>query len=573
MNAAMTAASTDDTTAVRPGSWRRAVATLVATLVAVLALLAAAAPGAGARPATEPAPDPAAAAARSDGGAVVRVDSGWLRGHADTGHVTYSGVPYAAPPVGERRWRPPAPPRDWAGIRDATAPSPLCPQGEPENVLGQEDCLTLDVVAPAHARRGDRLPVLVWLHGGGLDSGGAARFDGARLATRGGLVVVTANYRLGALGFLSTPALGPHRGNYGLMDQAAALRWVQHNAASFGGDPRNVTLAGQSGGARSVCAQLAAPTSRMLFDRAIVQSGACANPVPDRAQGQAFGDRAVEHLGCADAGDGPAGVATCLRRAGLPDLVGTHSGVGFGLTERSGDRPWNPVAGTPFLPRQPIDALRRGSAARVPLLVGGTRDEMRSFVRWQAPGVTAEGYRTTLTEAFGSDAGTVLDAYPLSDHDSPALALAAVLGDWGAQIGACPVLRTAQAAAPHQPVHVYEFAEDAGPDPDDGFPQGAYHGLELGYLWTLVGGHQPPPLDPAQERLSATMIDYWAAFARTGDVNGPGRPHWPRFGPGQTVVELSTRGIGATPFAADHRCDLWADVGAATGGPATRGLD
>jgi len=505
----------------------------------------------------------------------VRVDSGWLRGHADTDHVTYSGVPYAAPPVGERRWRPPAPPRDWAGVRDATAPSPLCPQGQPDDLLGQEDCLTLDVTVPAHARRGERLPVLVWLHGGGLDSGGAARFDGARLATEGDLVVVTANYRLGALGFLSTSALGPHRGNYGLMDQAAALRWVQRNAEAFGGDPRNVTLAGQSGGARSVCAQLAAPTSRTLFDRAIVQSGACANPVPDRARAQAFGDRAVTALGCADTGGDPGGVAACLRRTTLTALVGTLSGVGYGLTERSGDRPWNPVAGTPFLPRQPLDALRRGTAARVPLLVGGTRDEMRGFVHGRAPDLTAEGYRDHLTDAFGTDAGAVLRAYPLRDHDSPTLALAAVLGDWGAQIGACPVLRTAQAAAPHQPVHVYEFAEDAGPDPDDGFPRGAYHGLELPYLWTLVGDHQHPPLGPAQRRLSATMIDYWAAFARTGDVNGPGRPYWPRFGRAETVVALSTTGIGATPFAADHRCDLWAGIDRPrpSRGTVPRGLD
>ncbi|SKC71189.1 carboxylesterase/lipase family protein [Krasilnikoviella flava] len=522
----------------------------VAALVAALALLLSWAPGATARHAPEPAP------ARPPGTTVVRVDSGWLRGHADGDHVAYSGVPYAAPPVGERRWRPPAPPRDWAGTRDATAPSPLCPQGRSNDLRGQEDCLVLDVTAPAHARRGDRLPVLVWLHGGGLDSGGAVRFDGARLATEGGLVVVTVNYRLGALGFLSTSELGPHRGNYGLMDQAAALRWVQRNAAAFGGDPGSITLAGQSGGARSVCAQLAAPTSRTLFDRAIVQSGACANPVPDRARAQAFGDRAVEHLGCTDADD----VAACLRRSDLPSLVGTLDGVGYGLTEHSGDRPWNPVAGTPFLPQQPIDAIRRGAAARVPLLIGATRDEMRGFVHRAQPALTAEGYRSLLAETFGADTPAVLDAYPLTDHDSPTLALAAVLGDRGAQIGACPVLRTARAAAPHQPVHVYEFAEDAGPDPDDGFPRGAYHGLELPYLWTLVGDDQYPPLGPAQRRLSATMIDYWAAFARTGDVNGPGRPHWARFGPGQTVVGLSTQGIRPTPFAADHRCDLWTDV-------------
>ncbi len=511
----------------------RVLSTVAATVI-VTAVVAAPAPAVGP-------PEPG----------VVRVDSGWLRGSVAGDHVTYAGIPYAAPPVGERRWQPPAGTRPWRGVRDATTPSPFCPHRAGRDVVaGQEDCLYLDVTVPAGAGRGDRLPVLVWLHGGGFTTGGAREYDGARLATAGDVVVVTVNYRLGALGFLSAPSLDAVGGNYGLMDQAAALRWVRRNAARFGGDPGNVTLAGQSAGARSVCAQLASPEARGLFHRAIVQSGACDNPVPTLAEARAFGERATTELGCAEAAD----VAGCLRDLPLDRLVAALAGIGTDLTARVADRPWNPVAGTPLLPRQPADALRDGSAARVPLLTGATRDEMRAFVVGET--VTADDYATLLTDAFGADAATVLAEYPLGDDD-PAVALATVLGDWGAWIGACPVLRTAEAAAVHQPVYAYEFAEDSGVV-EQGFPMGAFHGLELPYLWDLDLAWDPyPPLGPDQERLSATMIDYWAAFARTGDPNGPGRTSWPELGATGTVLGLSADHVGPAPFAAGHRCDLW----------------
>lgn len=500
-------------------------------------------------PAEVPPPAPAAFPPGPEPG-VVRIDSGLLRGSVAADHVTYSAIPYAAPPVGERRWRPPARPRPWHGVRDATAPSPICPQRGGPAVAGQEDCLYLDVTVPAGTERGDRLPVLVWLHGGGLVSGGAREYDGARLATTGDVVVVTLNYRLGALGFLSAPSLGAVGGNYGLMDQAEALRWVRRNAARFGGDPGNVTLAGQSGGARSVCAQLASPDARGLFHRAIVQSGACDNAVPTVAEAHAFGDRATTEVGCAGAAD----VAACLRAVAPERLVGVLPGIADDLGSRVADQPWNPVAGTPLLPRQPADALRDGSAARVPLMVGATRDEMRAFVVGET--VTAEDYRTQLTGMFGADAATVLAEYPLDDGDDPAVALATVLTDWGGRIGACPVLRTAEAAV-HQPVYAYEFAEDSGVV-DEGFPMGAFHGLDLSYLWDLDMVWDPyPPLNADQQRLSATMIDYWTAFARAGDPNGPGRPHWPEFGASGTVLGLSAADVAPTPFAAGHHCDLW----------------
>jgi para-nitrobenzyl esterase len=489
------------------------------------------------------------AAASPDPG-VVRVDSGWLRGSVADDHVTYSAIPYAAPPVGERRWRPPASPKPWSGIRDATIPGTPCPQ----RGMGAEDCLFLDVHVPRDVRPGERLPVLVWLHGGGFNAGSAAEFDGARLATSGRLMVVTMNYRLGALGFLSTPALDASGGNYGLMDQAAALHWVQRNAARFGGAPGNVTLAGQSAGARAVCAQLASPMSRGLFHRAISQSGACDNQVPNLAAAQAFGAQATEDLGCAKAAD----VAACLRERPPAKLLETLANVGWEINGRVSDRPWGPVAGTQVLPQQPGEALRNGSAARVPLLIGGTRDEMRAFATGEVA-MTAEEYSTMITETFG-DKG-VLAKYPVTDYSSPAVALATVLGDWGGSIGACPVVRSAKAAAAYQPVYAYEFAEDSGQVTGEGFPMGSYHGLELPYFWDLNLAWNPyPEPTAAQKRLSATMIGYWSAFARSGNPNGPGRPYWPGFGSAGTVIGLSTSGIAPTPYAADHRCGFWAGL-------------
>ncbi len=390
--------------------------------------------------------------------------------------------------------------------------------------------------------------MLVWLPGGGFVTGASQEYDGTKLATSGRLMVVTVNYRLGALGYLSSPALG--EGNYGLMDQAAALRWVRRNAAGFGGDPGNVTLAGQSAGARSVCALLASPLARDLFHRAITQSGACENRVPTLAEARAVGAQATEALGCTTAPD----VAACLRER-PPSRVLTVLSGRPPVNGRSGERPWGPTAGTSVLPQQPGDALRNGTAARVPLLIGGTAHEMRGFVSLQSS-LTAEEYRAMMVQTFGDRADAVLAKYPVTT--SPALALATALSDWGGFIGACPVLRTAQAAAARQPVYAYEFAEDNGRVTPDGFPLGAYHSQDLPYLWTVNMPQNPyPPLTVEQQRLSATMIGYWTAFARTGNPNGSNRPDWPAFNRSGTVLGLSTTGIAPAPYAASHNCTFW----------------
>jgi para-nitrobenzyl esterase len=520
--------------------------------------------------------DPASAAGSDDGRpghpghGVVRTEDGRLRGAVSPDHVTFSGVPYAAPPVGERRWEPPAPSEPWRGIRDATVPASRCAQLTSDDdgsstVAGSEDCLYLNVTVPREtrgARLGGARPVVVWVYGGNFVSGSGDEYDPARLAAEGDIVVVTVNYRLGALGFLSSPALdatGHPSGNYGLEDQAAALRWVQSNIAAFDGDPRNVTLAGQSAGSRAVCAQLAAPASQGLFHKVILQSGGCANEAKSKALADEHGVQATAEAGCSAA----AAVAQCLRATPVADLLATLPGVGSRVTDRAANDPWGPVVGTPFLPVQPGDAVAAGSAAGLPMLVGTNRDEMSPMVgfEYDARGnpLTAEVYEALIVGAFGEDAAAVLAEYPASAHPSPALALTAVLGDWGGTVGACPALRTAQAATRFAPVFAYEFSEDSGLV-YNGFPLGSFHGWELPYLFELsIEGSGYPDLTAEQERLGRDLRAYWAAFARTGNPNGWGRPWWPQFLSSRgTVVGISTQAVAPTPFAANHDCDFWA---------------
>ncbi len=497
--------------------------------------------------------------ATADTSSLVRVDSGWVRGQVGDDHTAFAGIPYAAPPVGDRRWRPPAAPERWRGVRDATDRSTPCPQlryvGSSEEVVGSEDCLTVDVVRPLRIRDQRPLPVIVWLHGGELTKGAASEYDGSRLAADGEAVVVTVNYRLGALGFLSSTALdaeGTVSGNYGLLDQAAALRWVRRNISGFGGDPHNVTLAGQSAGARSVCTHLASPGSRGLFHRAITQSGACTTEVKTKANADANGARATEELGCADAGTHRE-IRACLREAPVEGLLAVLDDVGHQLGDRR-DAAWGPVAGTPYLPWQPATALRHGLTADVPLLLGSNRHEARGPVLGGLADLTVEGYASMLDSLLGADSDAVLAEYPAAAFDSPALALAAVLTD---RNYACPTLDTARAARRHNPVYAYEFREEASPI--GGRPFGAFHGWELQFLFdTSIANSQYPPLTEAQQRLSETMVSYWSAFAHAGSPDGPGRPAWPAFGPRGPVIGISADDIRPTAYAAEHRCGFWA---------------
>lgn len=504
----------------------------------------------------------------ADAGAMVRTDSGPVNGTVTDEFRTFQGLPYAAPPVGELRWRAPQPPERWSTPRDATKPGVRCPQ-LPSAEFGfkgsiNEDCLYLDVITPGPARHDRLKPVMVWLHGGGLVNGAGSDYDARRLAVGGDVVVVTVNYRLGLLGFLGHPSL-PDSGNFGLQDQQAALRWVRRNAAAFGGDANNITLFGESAGALSTCAQLTSPSAAGLFHRAVVQSGSCMMDWPDnalvpgvpagspwtpRSEVEASGSSVAAGLGCAD----PATAAACLRRVPVSDLLTA------GQTARLG-----PAFDTPILPVSPARALSEGRFHQVPVISGTTRDESRLFVPLLSDTpIPPERYRQLLDEAFGDQAERVAVSYPLSAYDSAGLAWAAVTTD---RVWACPTLAGDRLLAKRVPTYGYEFADRQAPaifPLASDLPLGAYHGSELAYLFDLVDVDASLAAD--QQRLSDQMIRYWARFAATGDPNGPGLPHWPRLegtGPAESRVQslaAGADGIRTIDLAAEHHCDFWPNL-------------
>ncbi|MEV4639918.1 carboxylesterase family protein [Actinoplanes sp. NPDC049548] len=491
----------------------------------------------------------AAPAAADGSGDVVRTDAGPIRGTVTAGHRSFQGVPYAAPPDGERRWRAPQPVQPWRAVRPAVEAGPDCAQNSPfpgGPQSGQEDCLYLNVTTPVHT--GAPVPVVVWLHGGSFQTGSGSWYDPRRLAEQGGVMVVTVNYRLGVFGFFGLPGL-PGSGTFGLQDQQAALRWVRRNAAAFGGDPGNVTLAGQSAGGQSVCSHLTSPSAAGLFDRAIIQSGSCLTDWPSGlflpglpagspwspvAEVARAGDRlaAEPGIGC------PAGRArlACLRAAKPAALLRATEGTGV-------DAFLTPAYGTALLPQQPAKALRAGAFHRVPVLSGGNRDEHRGLVgvheATTAP-VTAEGYRAILTKAFGDQARRVERAYPAAAYGSPGLAWAAVATD---RIWACPTAAGNRLLARRTPTYAYEFAERHGPAPDDTYPWGAYHGAELPFLFDVTW----PPGEP-QRDLAARMVTTWARFAATGGVD------W------NVVPDTRALPGGRVDVEAEHRCRFWASV-------------
>jgi para-nitrobenzyl esterase len=474
---------------------------------------------------------------------VVRTDAGQVQGTAHDGYRTFQGIPYAAPPVGDLRWSAPRPAQKWTGVRDATRPSEPCAQSAGAGAASTtEDCLYLNVTTPDADRP---RPVMVWLHGGGLSWGSGSAFDPHRLAVGGGVVVVTVNYRLGLFGFLGHEGLADS-GAYGLQDQQAALRWVQRNAAAFGGDPRRVTLFGESGGAWAVCGQLAAPGARGLFHRAIIQSGTCATEPP--ANGIRYGDAPMSSyrsLAAAHAdGDALAAAHGCADVACLRALSADELNKGYDALVMS-----SVAYGTRVLPEHPSTALATGRFNRVPVLTGTTRDEGRLTAAFSPQPFTEDVYQRLLDEAYGDQAARIGARYPSSAFGSPGLAWSAVLTDG---VWACAQLGDARRAARWAPVYGYEFADRQAPTgyfpfPAD-LPAGAYHSSEVAYLFDVA--NFPVSFTPAQQRLADRMIGYWSRFAATGD------PGWARLRD-SNVQSLAPGAIQQVDYAATHDCGFW----------------
>ena len=464
------------------------------------------------------------AAAGAAPGPVVVTDRGSVRGVVASGMRSFLGIPYAAAPVGDRRWAPPAPHASWVGVRPARTFARGCPQSasllaEPST---NEDCLHLNVFTPTDAG-GQPWPVMVWIHGGGLISGDASSYLPDRLVAQG-VVVVTLDYRLGVLGFLAHPALAAGKvdrasGNYGLLDQQFALRWVQRNIAVFGGDPHEVTLFGQSAGGLSVHDQLASPEDRGLFQRAIVESGGYSGSQPTLNQAESAGEAFAARVGCR------VQTAVCLRRVPVAALLTAQPS--FEVT---------PVVDGRFLTRPITAAFATGHFVHVPVIEGSTRDEFRFFVATGGlAAVPRSRYRQTISATLGvalSTASAIAERYPPGAYPSPSLALAAAATD---ALYGCRALEAARALSRSVPTYQYEFADEEAPRFFPGtpaFPVGAYHAAELQYLFTLRG--VPSQLTGSHEDLSEAMLKLWAQFARTGS---PGTD-WPRVTPANPTVEL-----------------------------------
>jgi para-nitrobenzyl esterase len=495
---------------------------------------------------------------------IVNTDRGAVRGAETAGGYAFRGLPYAAPPTGNLRWRAPREAPRWQGVRDTTDFAPSCPQQTdptknpfvPPGAL-DEDCLYLNVYTPEIGDRGGRHhPVLVWIHGGGLAIDAARNYDPAQMAAEG-TVVVTINYRLGALGFLSHPALasrpGGPSGNYGLMDQQAALRWVQRNIGQFGGDPDNVTIAGQSAGGLSVLAHLVSPDSRGLFDRAIVQSGAFALNQLSLSDAESFGQSFAVIAGCPDE------TASCLRALPVDDLVNNF-----------------PTAAIPgvvdgkVLKESIGAALAAGRFARVPVLNGSNHFEELifvaglnvavsggTFVPLDPSGISEANYQQQIAATLGvseARAAAIAAEYPVSAYPFPAFAFSVVVGDANF---ACTALRLEQWTSARVPTYAYEFADDAAPPRYAPIPV-ATHGSELPYLFEQPNAPFQVPLNAEQQALAATMRAAWANFAANGDPS-TATVHWPSFSDEGNGISLVTPQPQIdSDFAVRHHCSFWA---------------
>ncbi|MFD7159364.1 carboxylesterase/lipase family protein [Kribbella sp. NPDC059898] len=481
------------------------------------------------------------------GSPVVAVGNGALRGLAVDGTAAFRGIPYAAAPTGNLRWRAPQAPASWRGVRDATTYAPGCPQAPgiaPPGTLS-EDCLYLNVSTAALHTPAKR-PVIVWIHGGGLTADSGSNYDGTKLA-KAGAVVVTINYRLGALGFLAHPALASRpsgaTGNYGLMDQQAALRWVQRNIGQFGGDPHNVTIAGESAGGLSVLAHVTSRSSKGLFQKAIVESGAFALEQESHAKAEAFGKDFATKVGCADQS------ADCLRKVPVQTLVDNLDNLIPGYVDGA------------VLKESIGTALAAGRFNHVPILNGSNHDEEALFtlgghvvsrgynLPYTTP-VTPENYEQNIATALRTTptrAAAIAQTYPLNAFSSPDKAFGTLIGDATFACGAEQVDNWTNARS-------YEFNDDTAPFlfAPAGAIQVATHGSEMWYLFDLPNAPFPQPLNAQQTKLADTMRADWVKFAATGNP-------WPAYGRNHVTKSFQLPApTVSTDFVERHHCTTFA---------------
>ena len=474
----------------------------------------------------------------------VKTDKGMVEGEAtlDGKVIAFKGIPYAAAPVGDLRWAAPAPAPPWSGVRSAHQFGYHCVQSVSYADMAfhdpgpSEDCLTLNVWTPSAAAPG-KLPVMVWIYGGGFSGGSTSehRQNGQFLANRN-VVVVSMNYRLGIFGFFVHPELtaeSPHHaaGNYGLLDQNAALQWVKANISAFGGDPANITIFGESAGSFSVSAHMASPLSRDLFQKAIGESGgaiASSNPA-DSAREQrekSDSDFALATYGTSKLAE--------LRRISTEDIIRPI------MTARPAPRFGMDVDGW-FFPEQPSRIFAAGQQAHIPLLAGWNADEGRGGIAGSSNKFTAAGFAAQASKDFPTHTPEFLKLYPNTTEQDALSSAADYAGDKFIAYSTWRWLE-AQVLTGKSPVYRYLFTLGSPGDRYHTAASGAFHSDDIEYVFGTLDSRPEALWRPEDRRLSDEMQLYWTNFARTGDPNGPGIPKWPIYGP----TEWQTMHLGET---------------------------
>lgn len=449
----------------------------------------------------------------------VATDSGAVAGATAEGIASFKGIPYAAPPVGAGRWSAPAPVAPWSASRDATAYGPDCMQNPLPGIkagerLMSEDCLTLNVWTPKPAK-GAKLPVMVWIHGGGFvgGSGTLPASDGTALARRN-VVIVSFNYRLGRFGFFAHPALG-QGGNWGLMDQIAALQWVKRNIAAFGGDPTKVTIFGESAGGESVSRLMASPAAKGLFARAITASGGGRDIWPTLAEAQAKGRAFADSVKAID--------AASLRAVPADKVLGS-----INLLGKEDDRYSGPITDGTIVTSDTRPIFASGAQAKLPYIVGSNSDEL-GFV----PAAFRDMVNKPALEKLGAGADAVIAAYGDKEEANRSLGADIMFNEPALALG----LLQAQVA----PTFLYRFGYVAEKQRKDG--QGAVHASDIAFQFGNLGADATD----ADRAAARQLGDYWTNFAKTGDPNGQGLPAWSRLAP--ATPQLLSIGIASTAMA------------------------
>lgn len=490
---------------------------------------------------------------------VMAIKQGPLEGSSADGVENFLGIPYAVPPVADMRWKNPRAAGGWTTPRKADTFGPNCPMSTPNQGPLSEDCLFINVQRPAGLKADAKLPVLVFIHGGTLAHGLSNTYDMREMIKQNGVIGVTLNYRLGVMGFLGHPAMtkesGGDSGNFGFLDQQLALQWVQDNIASFGGDPTQVTIAGESAGGWSLCAHMVSPVSGKLYSKAVVESGSCVNIPLKQSEDQ--GIAVAKSLDC-DKATGEEALG-CLRGKSTDDLLK----AGRDIVSRFAN------GGTVF----PMDlnvAMEKGAVNKTPLLIGDNRSEANMF-SFPTAGKDEAFYTNWVKQAWPDLAGEIFKRYPWpSDSNSgttPTL-IGQIITDSGNlfEVGGCTQIKWSKALIKQMPVFSYELIHDKGPGfvTAPNLDEGSGHGADLLYLFPEISPEKVKKMTPDEKLLAVQMKTQWGQFTKTGTPNGEKLPVWPTLNESGKLLILTAPPAGRLETLESrhkaHNCDFWDNV-------------